>query len=36
MALILIPTDFSPTALNAALYALELYGAEDNTFTILN
>jgi len=36
MAHILIPTDFSPNALNAALYALELYGAEGNLFTVLN
>ena len=36
MAHILIPTDFSPNALNAALYALELYGAEGNTFTLLH
>lgn len=36
MAHILVPTDFSPNALNAALYALELYGAEGNTFTILH
>ncbi|HRH68146.1 MAG TPA: universal stress protein [Flavobacteriales bacterium] len=36
MAHILIPTDFSPNALNAALYAMELYGAEGNTFTILH
>ena len=33
---ILIPTDLSPNALNAALYALELYGAEGNTFTLLH
>lgn len=36
MAHIVIPTDFSPNALNAALYALELYGAEGNTFTVLH
>jgi nucleotide-binding universal stress UspA family protein len=36
MAHILIPTDFSPNALNAALYALELYGAEGNSFTMLH
>lgn len=36
MAHILIPTDFSANALNAALYALELYGAEGNTFTVLH
>jgi len=36
MAHVLIPTDFSPNALNAALYALELYGAEGNTFTVLH
>lgn len=32
---ILIPTHLGPNALNAALYALELHGAEGNTFTIL-
>lgn len=36
MAHILIPTDFSANAFNAALYAIELYGAEGNTFTLLH
>ncbi len=36
MAHILIPTDFSTNSLNAALFAIQLYGAEDNVFTILN
>lgn len=36
MAHILIPTDFSSNALNAALYAIHLHGAEGNTFTVLN
>ncbi|MBK9194682.1 MAG: universal stress protein [Flavobacteriales bacterium] len=30
------PPDLSSNALNAALYALELYGAEGNTFTLLH
>ncbi len=36
MAHVLIPTDFSGNALNAALYATQLYGADGNVFTILN
>ena len=36
MAHILLPTDFSPNALNAARYAVQLYGTEGNTFTVLN
>ena len=36
MAHILIPTDFSGNALNAALYAIHLHGADGNTFTVLN
>lgn len=36
MAHILIPTDFSTNALNAARYAIKLYGTEDNRFTVLN
>lgn len=36
MAHVLIPTDFSSNSLNAALYAVQLYGDEGNIFTILN
>jgi nucleotide-binding universal stress UspA family protein len=36
MAHILIPTDFSANSLNAARYAVQLFGAEGNTFTVLN
>jgi len=36
MAHVLIPTDYSTNALNAALYAVQLYGNEGNVFTILN
>ncbi|MFZ1332509.1 MAG: universal stress protein, partial [Flavobacteriales bacterium] len=36
MAHILIPTDFSANAFNAAAYAIELYGQEGNTFTLLH
>jgi nucleotide-binding universal stress UspA family protein len=36
MAHILIPTDFSGNSLNAAVYAAKLFGAEGNTFTVLN
>lgn len=36
MAHVLIPTDFSTNALNAALYAIQLHGAEGNVFTVLN
>lgn len=36
MAHLLIPTDFSTGALQAALYAIRLYGPEGNRFTLLN
>lgn len=36
MAHVLIPTDFSSNSLNAAKYAVNLYGTEGNVFTILN
>jgi len=36
MAHVLIPTDFSGNALNAANYAVRLYGAQGNVFTVLN
>lgn len=36
MAHVLIATDMSEGAFNAALYAIQLYGAEGNTFTLLN
>jgi nucleotide-binding universal stress UspA family protein len=36
MAHILLPTDFSPNALNAAIYAVNLFGTEGNTFTLVN
>ncbi len=36
MAHILLPTDFSTNALNAARYAINLFGTEGNTFTVLH
>ncbi len=36
MAHIIIPTDFSSNSLNAALFAIQLYGDEGNVFTVLN
>ncbi len=36
MAHVLIATDLSANALNAAVYAVKLYGTEGNTFTVLN
>lgn len=36
MAHVLIPTDLSPNALNAAVYAVHLFGDEDSTFTLVN
>lgn len=36
MARILVPTDFSSGALNAAVYAVRLFGAEGNRFVLLN
>lgn len=36
MAHVLIATDLSANALNAAVYAVKLYGVEGNTFTLLN
>lgn len=36
MAHVLIATDLSANALNAAIYAVRLYGVEGNTFTLLN
>jgi nucleotide-binding universal stress UspA family protein len=36
MAHILLPTDFSTNALNAAKYAINLFGTEGNTFTVLH
>jgi len=36
MAHVLIPTDLSPNALNAAVYAIHLYGEEGNTFLLVN
>jgi nucleotide-binding universal stress UspA family protein len=36
MAHILIPTDFSGNSLKAAQYAVQLFGVEGNTFTVLN
>ncbi|MBK9177153.1 MAG: universal stress protein [Flavobacteriales bacterium] len=36
MAHVLIPTDFSRNALNAALYAIRLFGPEGNRFSLLN
>jgi nucleotide-binding universal stress UspA family protein len=36
MARILLPTDFSTNALNAARYAVQLFGSEGNTFVVVN
>jgi len=36
MAHILLPTDFSENSLKAARYAVQLFGAKGNTFTLLN
>jgi len=36
MATILIPTDFSDNAMNAAIYALRLFGPDDHDYTVLN
>ncbi len=36
MAHILLPTDFSENALNAALFAVQLYGDKGNVYTVLN
>lgn len=36
MAHVLLPTDFSTNALNAARYAVQLFGTEGNTFTVLH
>lgn len=36
MAHILLPTDLSTNALNAAIYAVNLFGTEENTFTLVN
>lgn len=36
MAHVLIATDMSANALNAALYAIRLFGVEGNSFTLLN
>jgi hypothetical protein len=36
MAHVLIPTDFSGNSLKAAQYAVQLFGIEGNTFTVLN
>ncbi|MEX1132572.1 MAG: universal stress protein, partial [Flavobacteriales bacterium] len=36
MAKVLVPTDFSSNSLNAARYAVHLYGAEGNEFIVLN
>ncbi|MBP6311660.1 MAG: universal stress protein [Flavobacteriales bacterium] len=36
MATILLPTDFSDTALNAAKFAIELYGTEGNKFVLVH
>jgi nucleotide-binding universal stress UspA family protein len=36
MAHVIIPTDFSSNSLNAALFAIRLYGDEGNQFTVLN
>ncbi|MDQ3101325.1 MAG: universal stress protein, partial [Bacteroidota bacterium] len=36
MAHVLIPTDLSSNSLNAALFAVQLYGDEGNIFTIVN
>ncbi|MBL0126925.1 MAG: universal stress protein [Flavobacteriales bacterium] len=36
MAHVLLPTDLSDNALNAAVYAVRLFGGEGNRFTVLN
>ncbi|MBL7938732.1 MAG: universal stress protein [Flavobacteriales bacterium] len=36
MAHVLIPTDLSTNSLNAAVYAIHLYGEEGNTFSLVN
>lgn len=36
MSKIILPTDFSPNALNAAHYAFQLFGKEGNEFVLLN
>ncbi|HRO98891.1 MAG TPA: universal stress protein, partial [Flavobacteriales bacterium] len=36
MSHILIPTDFSDNALNAATFAVQLFGDEGNRYTLLN
>lgn len=36
MAHVLLLTDHSANSLNAAIFAVQLYGAEGNTFTVLN
>lgn len=36
MAHVLLPTDLSNNALNAAKYAIELYGVDGNVFTVLH
>lgn len=36
MAHVLIPTDLSDNALNAAVYAVNLFGTEGNTFSVLH
>ena len=33
---ILLPTDFSGTSVKAAYFAMDLYGAEDARYTLLN
>ncbi len=36
MAHILLPTDFSDGSLNACAYALDLFGTDGNTFTLVH
>jgi nucleotide-binding universal stress UspA family protein len=36
MAHLLLPTDYSSNSLNAAIFAVQLYGDEGNVFTVLN
>ncbi len=36
MARVLLPTDFSDNALNAAIHAVRLFGDEGNTFTVIH
>lgn len=36
MATILLPTDFSDNAMNAALYAMRLFGPDDHDYVVLN